>query len=717
MSRLTDLVARAKASDPRLGKELEDELQHLMKRQHFGLVFERHLPEAVELPNKPVRPRDKVRVLPPRGSKEKGDSTLWKVQRIVKTGAGRAAELVPPNDEDTELAILPEVVPVDDLVVVAEVTDTIYPGLVETGRVERGTAEDPFHTVINAENFHALEMLTYTHRHAIDAIYIDPPYNTGDKDWKYNNDYVEGDDDYRHSKWLSMMERRLLLAKELLNPEDSVLIVTIDEKEYLRLGLLLEQTFPEARITMVTSNILGGGVARKGTFGRSSEYIYFVQFGSSAPLALPLGEEWNQVGTKNKTKIYWARLIRSGTNAQRQDRPNLFYPVFIYNSPDGPKFHSVGEAFYGSDRSEIAAPAGTTAVWPIRSNGTEGNWQISPAGLTESIKLGYAKIGRWKDEQTTLYYLKRGERKKVDDGIYPVSGHASDGSVIVDDSEYVMKFVPTDMWRLTSHDAGNSGSRLLLNLLPGRKFPFPKSLYAVEDALRFFLKEKPNAVVLDFFAGSGTTAHAVMRLNRQYGGHRQSICITNNEVSAEEQVKLRKKGYRPGDPEWETLGICDYITKPRIRAAITGEDSEGKLITGDYRFNEEFSMSEGFAENAIFFTLTYENSLAVAYHKSFPKVAALLWLRAGSEGRVIEEIPAKGWDATDTYAILENLDRASDFIEAVSEHKRVRVAYVVTDDDRRFQMIAQSLPSSVEPVRLYQSYLLNFQLNNGRGVA
>ena len=100
--------------------------------------------------------------------------------------------------------------------------------------------------------YHALKALTFTHRGKVDGIYIDPPYNTGARDWKYNNDYVEGDDLYRHSKWLAFMERRLLLAKELLNPEDSVLIVTIDEKEYLRLGLLLEQIFPEAQTQMVT---------------------------------------------------------------------------------------------------------------------------------------------------------------------------------------------------------------------------------------------------------------------------------------------------------------------------------------------------------------------------------------------------------------------------------------------------------------------------------
>src|ERR1019366_5769080 len=138
-------------------------------------------------------------------------------------------------------------VALDDLVVVAEFRDTLYPGLVSTGKVQRG-GHKPFQTVINGENYHVLKALTYTHRGKVDAIYIDPPYISGAKDWKYNNDYVEGDDLYRHSKWLAMIERRLLLAKQLLNPADSVLIVTIDEKEYLRLGLLLDQGFPEARI-------------------------------------------------------------------------------------------------------------------------------------------------------------------------------------------------------------------------------------------------------------------------------------------------------------------------------------------------------------------------------------------------------------------------------------------------------------------------------------
>lgn len=273
MSRLTDLLRQLRSADPQLGADLEKEITALTKRRSFGLVFERHQPEAVELPGQQVRRGSKVRVLPPRGESAKGDSRLWRVESFTfdETGA-QLAQLVENVTDEPER----RTASLDDLVVVAEFDDKIFPGLAETGRVERG-GDKPFHTVINAENYHALEMLTYTHRGKIDAIYIDPPYNTGARDWKYNNDYVEGDDDYRHSKWLAFMERRLLVARELLNPDDSVLIVTIDEKEYLRLGMLLEQTFPEARIQMVTSVINPMGPGGRANFrGWMSTYFSYL---------------------------------------------------------------------------------------------------------------------------------------------------------------------------------------------------------------------------------------------------------------------------------------------------------------------------------------------------------------------------------------------------------------------------------------------------------
>ena len=193
MSRLTDLIAQAKMKDPALGQELEREFKVLSARRSFGLNFERHRPESVELPGRPVRKGDKVRVLPPRGSTAKGDQRLWKVLGFERDNGARLARLELIGVAEPENMS----VAVEDLAVVAEFRDYIYPGLVSTGKVERGE-DKPFHTVINGENFHVLEALTFTHRGTVDAIYIDPPYNTGAKDWKYNNDYVEAEDLYRH---------------------------------------------------------------------------------------------------------------------------------------------------------------------------------------------------------------------------------------------------------------------------------------------------------------------------------------------------------------------------------------------------------------------------------------------------------------------------------------------------------------------------------------
>lgn len=708
MSRLTDLIAEAKAKDPRIGADLEREFKALSSRLSFGLNFERHSPEAVELPQRPIRKGDKVRILPERGSVKKGYQRLWQVKSITTSSKKKVAQLELIGSESLES----QTIPLDDLVVVAEFKDTIYPGLISTGKVERG-GDKPCHTVINGENYHALKSLTYTHRGKVDLIYIDPPYNTGAKDWKYNNDYVEGDDLYRHSKWLAFMERRLLLAKELLNHADSALIVTIDEKEYLRLGMLLEQLFPEARLTMVTSSINNAGVSRRGTFGRAAEYIYIVQYGANKAAALPLSDEWNPVGRRSKYDLLWNPLIRTGTNVLRSDSPNQFYPVFITIADNEPCFHSVGDTCRSNDWKQLEAPDGCQAVWPIRQNGQEGNWQVSAESLRELIAEGSARLGRWRGSDTTIYYLKRGERRKVAQGEFKVTGRRPDGSVITDSSDYAATFVPTDVWRIGSHDAGHHGSSILRALLVDRRFPFPKSLYAVEDALRFFVANKPSAVVLDFFSGSGTTAHAVMRLNKQDDGKRQCISVTNNEVAADEQKGLREQGLRPGDPDWEKCGICDYITKPRVAAAITGKTPDGAPIKGDYKFIDEFPMADGFEENAEFFTLTYESPVAVGYNMAFARIAPLLWLRAGSRGRRIEKIPASGWDVADTYGLLIDLDSASGFFKALRKSKEVSIAYIVTDDDRRFQSIAQRLPKGIEAVRLYDSYLTNFAFTNG----
>lgn len=705
MSRLTDLIAQVKARDQKLGADLDREFKVLSSRLPFGLNFERHRPEAVELPQRPVRKGDKVRVLPPRGTIKKGDQRLWLVTAINKTT--KRADLVLLGVESVET----QAVALYDLVVVAEFSDTIYPGLVTTGSVQRG-GDKPFHTVINGENYHVLEALTYTHRGKIDAIYIDPPYNTGAKDWKYNNDYVEADDLYRHSKWLAMIERRLQIAKELLNPANSVLIVTIDEKEYLRLGLLLEQTFPEARVQMISSVINPKGTARANEFSRIDEYVFFVALGD-AKLT-----RWNRDMLTDRDysedeDVRWRGLARTGRKGLRPHNPGSWYPIYI--KKDGSGIYSVGNTVPLGNDDPVDAPEGTIAVWPPSSDGQQYSWSVVPETLRELMSRGAVRIGRvdLSRNSVPIYYLSFNQLQRIEDGDIKVVGREPDGTLQIAYAEGSRSTAPKTIWNMTSHDAGSHGTNMIRTLLPGRRFPFPKSLYAVEDALRFFVADKPEAIVLDFFSGSGTTAHAVMRLNHQDNGRRQCICVTNNEVAADEQKTLRGQGLRPGDADWEQHGICDFITKPRVEAAITGKTPEGQPIKGDYKFSDEFPMADGFAENAEFFTLTYETPVMVNHNLAFGRIAPLLWLRAGARGQRIDKLPGNGWAVVEAYGLLTDVDAATSFIKAVKVASSIKVAYIVTDDDRRYQAIARRLPDGVEPVRLYESYLTNFSFTHG----
>ena len=703
MARIHELVSQIKDLDSGLAEEISKEVAALSNRREFGLNFERHTPEQVELPGRQVRKGDKVHILAPRGETPKAENkVMWVVMSIDRD---TAAATIRPHRGDAEI----KEVPLEDLVVVAEFRDPIYPGLVSTGRLERG-GDGPFHTVINAENFHALELLLLTHRAKVDVIYIDPPYNTGARDWKYNNDYVESDDLYRHSKWLAFIERRLLLAKELLNPVDSVLIATIDEKEYLRLGLLLEQTFPEASIRMVSSNINPGGSTRRGSFSRSAEYIFFVQIGASEVTPLNLQGDWNSGKNSSKEDIHWHPLARSGQSRgnTREGRPKLFYPIYVKNGPEGPVITSIGEAHMGPDYLTVTGPEGSIAIWPVKSNGTEGCWGVSSNSLKALAAKGFVRLGKWNGAQTPVYFLQEGMVTKVESNQFKVTGRRPDGSIITDSSDYLATFIPDDVWKIASHNASAHGTNLLRELLPDRKFPFPKSLYAVEDCLRFFVAHKPHATIVDFFSGSGTTAHAVMRLNRQDQGQRKSISITNNELEFDESKSLTESGLRPGDVDWESRGICEYITKPRIKAAITGRGSTGLEIPGDYRFTDEFPKKEGFAQNVEFFNLTYENPLEVESDRAFERISPILWLKAGAVGQRIETL-SDGWLVGRTYGVLKNLDKTADFVKAANAMPTCQMVFIFTSMDRVFESIAQELSAHIEPIRMPEFYFRNFE--------
>ena len=290
MAILDELVTQIE--NPDLRARIAAEVEKLAKQKKFGLVFEEHLPECTPLWDIPVKKGGKVAL------KTGQVSDFYTVLQIED---GIATCL---NKDKSATAAFK----VDELVSVAEFGEPIYPYLKPIDKVCNAPDSDLWHTLIEADNYHALQLLEYLYAGKVDCIYIDPPYNTGARDWKYNNDYVDNSDQYRHSKWLSFMQKRLKLAQKLLNPKDSVLIVTIDEKEYLHLGCLLEELFPQAHMQMISILINRAAVARDNEFGRSNEYVFIVFLGTASPAKMALESEWNRIENTTKEGVHWVNL-------------------------------------------------------------------------------------------------------------------------------------------------------------------------------------------------------------------------------------------------------------------------------------------------------------------------------------------------------------------------------------------------------------------------
>ena len=697
MAAINDLIAQIE--NPELRARIQAEVDRMNKQKKFGLVFEEHLPECTPLYDIPVKRGALVALK---------TGKVSEVYRVLKI-KGDEAECK-KKDAD-EIVIFK----VNELVTVAEFGDAIYPYLKPMDSVCNAPDSDLWHTLIEADNYHALQLLEYLYAGKVDCIYIDPPYNTGARDWKYNNDYVDGADTYRHSKWLSMMQKRLKIAKKLLNPKDSVLIVTIDEKEYLHLGCLLEEMFSEANIQMVSSCIMPGGVSRGNEFARSDEYIFFVKFGNAAPAALQLGEEWlGGVKNTSRAKVHWEGLLRTGTNNMRSDRPNLFYPVLV--SEDGKKFLGAGEPLkLTEDRSVYSAPKGAIAIWPLHTDNSEGCWRIGRDTLLELQKNHVVRLGGFTPRGMAINYLKQGEYAKVLDGTYKIQGINEDNSYILDDSDYRPSFVPSTQWVIPSHDASRHGSGMLRKIFGDKAFSFPKSLYATHDTIRFFVANKPNALIIDFFAGSGTTLHAVNLLNAEDGGNRRCIMVTNNEVSADEAKALSESGYHPGDEEWEKLGIARYVTWPRTVCSIEGHDVKGNPLKGNYLGSDK-PMAEGFKANASFFKLGFLDKTSVALGRQFKEMLPTLWMKAGAIGKY----PIIGDDIPDMLILPENkfavlVDEMSymAFEKQIAEHPEIETIYIVTDSEPGYREMIAAFDGK-NTYQLYRDYLDNFRINTGR---
>lgn len=704
MAAINDLISQIQ--DETLRNRIQEEVSKMAKQKKFGLVFEEHMPESTPLYDMPIKRGCNVMR---RDSKD--DKSIYVVLRVE----GDTAVCVKPEQKDEAVTF-----DLKDIVRVAEFGESIYPYLKPLDSVCNAPDSDLWHTLIEADNYHALQLLEYLYAGKVDCIYIDPPYNTGAKDWKYNNDYVDGSDAYRHSKWLSFMQRRLKLAKKLLNPKDSVLIVTIDEKEYLHLGCLLEEMFPEARLQMIISMTNKKGSTRQGAFCRRDEYLYILFFGEMT--ISKSNDDMISSEIKNSSaKAIWNSLLRRGADgSSRKENPNLFYPFYISTSDNS--IVSVGEALpLETERNTVAPLEGTVVGWPIRSDGSEGRWQVSAQNAREMIANGTMKAGRFNPSRGSIAinYLKKGQLNDLANGMLIRTGTDSQGAGVFEYSEGSnIQAEPGTIWVRDSHDASIYGSTLLRQFLPGRRFPFPKSLYAVRDTIRFFVSSKPDALIVDFFAGSGTTMHAVNLLNAEDGGHRRCIMVTNNEVSADEAKMLKDKGCQPGDAEWEKLGIAHYVTWPRTVCSIEGHDVNGNPLKGDYLGSEPLMhMADGFKANAAFFKLGFLDPTAVSLGMRFSEMLPTLWLKTGAKGKYPEltgeQVPDMLILPENQFAVLINENTFADFAEKLAEHPEIQTVFLATDYEVNYQSMVKNL-NVTEAYQLYRDYLDHFRVNRRR---
>ncbi len=361
----------------------------------------------------------------------------------------------------------------------------------------------PNHILIEGDNLEALTALSYTHSGKIDVIYIDPPYNTGNKDFVYNDSFVDKEDGYRHSKWLSFMSKRLKIAKGLLS-EKGVIFISIDDNEQAQLKMLCDEIFGAnnfiGMITRATGTTTGQDT---GSLGKACDYVLiYSKLDGYQINGIPLSEKdlarYSLKDEKGNFSIL--QLRRTGGEDRREDRPTMFFAI---KAPDG------------------------TDVFPYGPAGYESRWRVGPQKVKQMVKEDMLYFKKDKDGKWKVYYKFYSDNKTKR---------------------------PSNLW---TEIEGNKKAQIeLKSILPEAKFETPKPLDLVGKVLHVTTNKK--SLILDFFAGSGTTLHATMQLNSEDGGHRQCILVTNNEN-----------------------GICENVTYERNRRVIQGYTTpKGEEVPG-----------------------------------------------------------------------------------------------------------------------------------------
>jgi adenine-specific DNA-methyltransferase len=680
---LDDALRRLEALDPALAQTLRREVEALRDGRSFGLVFERHLPESVRLTEHPIKRGVQVALRAPEKNEE---NHTWRVVAVSGRGSERTARL----DDETEHRVT-------DLVVVRDFGEPIYPGLKPVKRIAKGPKDAPWHVVVNGENFHVLQALRMTHREKVDLVYIDPPYNTGNKGWIYNDRYIAEKDSYKHSKWLSFIERRINLAYDLLK-DTGVIFVAIGDDEHHRLRMLMDQVFGQENFI---SNIVWQGGRKNDSRHVSNGADYMLVYAKKlstwtvkeynvkdAPnvgglLASEISEKgarwrvtrpgqdamvaagvkcWEESGhdseTATKLMKKWIKSLPAGHPAKKNNR---FYEF----EPDGRVFRKrdISWPGGGGERYDVLHPK--TGL-PVQVPGS--GWRYSEEIMAELIANDRVLFG-----PDDTYYINQ----KL---------YLDEADSMAAESVFFQKRT-------------SAGTRLR-GILGDNRFPNPKDDTVIQRWIG--LAAPKDAVILDFFGGSGTTTEAVIRQNAADGGIRQSILVTNNELSAKDAAALTKAGHRAGDPEWEAQGVFSHVTVPRVSTIVTGKRPDGTTY------------SEGLAANVKFFDLTYLDDTRVHRAREFEAIAPLLWLWGGARGDYPNEEPVDGYAIEASFCLLTDVDFAGPFLTDLGAlEEPPLLAFIVTDSPSDFEAISSRLPRACRPIRLYELYLRNFEINAG----
>ncbi|MFR4558806.1 MULTISPECIES: site-specific DNA-methyltransferase [Clostridia] len=400
--------------------------------------------------------------------------------------------------------------------------------------------EDEYNTSFNflleGDNLHSLKLLEKTHKGKVDVIYIDPPYNTGNKDFIYNDEFVGREDSFRHSTWLSFLSERLRIAHKLLSP-DGLIFVSIDDNEQAQLKLLMDEIFSEDNFIICMPRITKKSGKTTSAYAKNHDYILVY---TKREQDIFVMEEHVDEAFK-----YEDEYVRE--RGKYKLNQTLDYDSLSYSSSLDYPLEIEGEIFY---------PGSSKELWEERQKGNHRRadwaWRWSKKLFQFGYDNGFVVIKRKKDGSARIY-TKTYLNAKI--------GKDSNGNFVI---EYNKRVKATSSLEYIDNKYSNDNAKKDLSLFGlGDKFDYSKPVELIKKLVKAYYKN--DALILDFFAGSGTTAQAVLELNEEDGGSRRFIVCTNNENN-----------------------ICQEVTYQRIKTVLTGRMASGceykKRVKGNLKY-------------------------------------------------------------------------------------------------------------------------------------